>query len=145
MGDDHFIKPDNDQAPNSEGLSPDLKSIVQRLLAGPLVGAPLFEEAAGAICRLHFDFRAAKGRAEIYRRNLRHWRDECGKLHAQVATAKDKLIDVLQAHEIEKKVFYETLERALSHFAVMGGDHAACAAQEIEQLMADLRAMRSAC
>lgn len=24
------------------------------------------------------------------RRNLRHWRDECGKLHAQLATAKDQ-------------------------------------------------------
>jgi hypothetical protein len=58
--------------------------------------------------------------------SLRH------KLKAEQAT----LCNILQAHEMEKKVLYEALERALSHFAVMGGDHPARAAREIEELLA---------
>jgi hypothetical protein len=85
--------------------------------------------------------------------NLRHWREECGKLHAKIAilqadltswetTAKlveqddqASLCDILQAHEMEKKVLYEALERALSHFAVMGTDQAKRAAEEIEDVL----------
>lgn len=68
--------------------------------------------------------------------NVRHWREECGKLHAQIAVDKDAMTNLIQAHEMEKKVLYEALERALSHFAVMDGDQARRAAREIEELMA---------
>ncbi len=112
-GDDHFIKPDNNTSLETEGLSPDLKDIVRRLLAGPLSGDPLFEEAAGVIIRLHFDLRFIRGCAEIDRRNLRHWRDECGKLHSQIA----KLKDDLRAWEITAK----RIEEAEQHNAVECG------------------------
>lgn len=45
------------------------------------------------------------------------------------------LVSVLQAHEMEKRVLYEALERALSHFAVMGTDQAERAAKEIELVL----------
>lgn len=67
--------------------------------------------------------------------NVRHWREECGKLHAAIAVEKDVTTNLLQAHEMEKRVLYEALERALSHFAVIGTDHAKRAAQEIEAVL----------
>lgn len=43
---------------------------------------------------------------------------------------------LVEAHQMEVRVLYESLERALSHFAAMGGEHAERAAQEIEELLA---------
>lgn len=55
----------------------------------------------------------------------------------------DNLVNILQANEMEKKVLYEALERALSHFAVMGGEQATRAAQEIEELFEDVAANKT--
>jgi hypothetical protein len=49
--------------------------------------------------------------------------------------SRDILNNVLQAHEMEKRVLYEALERALSHLAVIGTDQAKRAAQEIEDVL----------
>lgn len=55
------------------------------------------------IARLRFDLRACRGRAEIDRRNLRHWREECGKLNAQVLIAKDQRnADQKKAHQLDE-------------------------------------------
>ncbi|MDE2471083.1 MAG: hypothetical protein KGL35_20645 [Bradyrhizobium sp.] len=69
--------------------------------------------------------------------NVRHWRDECGKLHAQIAVDKDITTNILQAYEMEKRVLYEALERALSHLAVIGTDQAKRAAEEIEAVLSE--------
>ena len=53
----------------------------------------------------------------------------------RIADAAADALDVsalCEAHQMEVRVLYEALERALSHFAVMGGEQAACAVEEIE-------------
>lgn len=47
------------------------------------------------------------------------------------------LTDILQAHEMEKRVLYEALERALSHLAVIGTDQAKRGAEEIEAVLSE--------
>ncbi len=43
--------------------------------------------------------------------------------------------EILEAHQMEVRMLYEALERALSHFAVMGTEQAKCAAEEIEIIL----------
>lgn len=74
-GDDHFIKPDNDVS------SSDIAHALRKLYRGQ----PLIDQAADAMDRL--------------KTNVRHWREECGKLHAQVL----KLKGDLEAWEITAK------------------------------------------
>lgn len=62
-------------------------------------------------------------------------RGQGGYLTCQCPAPKADLAAILQAHEMEKKVLYEALERALSHFAVIGTDQAKCAAEEIEAVL----------
>ena len=66
-GDDHFIKPDNNVAPS------DMAHALRKLYRNQ----PLIDQAADTIVRLQT--------------NVRHWREECGKLHAQLAKARADL------------------------------------------------------
>jgi len=49
--------------------------------------------------------------------------------------AWSELAEYMQAVEAEKKVLYEALERALSHFVVIGTDQAKRAAKELEEIL----------
>lgn len=94
-GDDHFIKPDND-APSS-----DISHALRKLYRGQ----PLAEQAAAEIERLDMRCqlleageiiwreadRAVREELKRHMTNVRHWREECGKLHAQLAKAKADL------------------------------------------------------
>ena len=64
-GDDHFIRPDNDVT------DPAFLRTIQVFGQGEFVNA---EHARNVIGEL--------------RRNLRHWREECGKLHAKIKAQK---------------------------------------------------------
>lgn len=79
--------------------------------------------------------KAMTAEIEKFQRSLRHWREECGKLHARHTVAEEHLVNLVEAHQMELRVLYEALERALSHFAVMGTDQAARGATEIEAVL----------
>lgn len=97
--------------------------------------ADVIEEYAAKEVLADRAHKAMTAEIEKLQRNMRHWREECGKLHAQNKIAGEGLNDLLEAHQMELRVLYEALERALSHFAVMGTKQAVMAAQEIEAVL----------
>lgn len=67
---------------------------------------------------------------QIARAALTAYEDQGGR-----RTAEETIEMLAQAHEMEKRVLYEALERALSHFAVMNSEQSARAASEIEAVL----------